>query len=116
MKCTEDSFYSISSTFYEQLLRRYSFAKKLQSQTVIREKPCKALLYNKGSSKMLRKLTPEWQGPPVIDTSSNNILLVTKFVTQKNESHGHLQNNIKINLPLNLSLCSNLIFFERFKT
>jgi len=82
MKCTEDSFYSISSTFYEQLLRRYSFAKKLQSQTVIREKPCKALLYNKGSSKMLRKLTPEWQGPPVIDYLKNMLQnLVVKQTT-----------------------------------
>ncbi len=32
--------------------------KKLQSQTVIREKLCKALLYEKGWSKMLMKLTP----------------------------------------------------------
>jgi len=29
----------------EQLLHRYSFAQKLQSQTVIRENLCKALLY-----------------------------------------------------------------------
>jgi len=36
---------SISSTFYEQLLRRYSFAKKIQ--TVMREKLHKALLYKK---------------------------------------------------------------------
>jgi hypothetical protein len=39
---------SISSTFYEQLLRQYSCAKKLQSQTVTREKLlCKTLSYKK---------------------------------------------------------------------
>jgi len=36
---------SISSTFYEQLLLRYFFTKKLQSQTEIREKQRKALLF-----------------------------------------------------------------------
>jgi len=40
----------ISSTFYEQLLRRYSFAKKLQSQTVIKETLQKALSHKKGLS------------------------------------------------------------------
>jgi len=40
---------------YEQLLRQYSFDKKLESQTVIREKLCKALSYEKGSSKVLMK-------------------------------------------------------------
>jgi hypothetical protein len=34
---------SISSTFYEQLLRQYSCAKKLQSPIVAREKLCKTL-------------------------------------------------------------------------
>jgi len=48
---------SISSTFYTQLLRRYSFAKKLQSQAVMIEKMRKAILYEKGVSKMLMKLT-----------------------------------------------------------
>jgi len=38
-----------SSTFYKQLLHQYSFTKKFQSQTVIREK---------GKLKMLMKLTP----------------------------------------------------------
>jgi len=42
---------------YEQLLCRYCFAKKLQSQTVIREKLCKTLSYKK-TCKMLMKLTP----------------------------------------------------------
>jgi len=38
---------SISSTFYKQLLRQYSFAKRLQSRTVIREKLSKALFLGK---------------------------------------------------------------------
>jgi hypothetical protein len=50
---------TISSTFYEQLLRGYSFAKKLQSQTVTREKLCESLSYEKVLSKMLVNLTPE---------------------------------------------------------
>jgi len=41
---TESSLGSILSTFYKQLLCRYSFAKKLQSQTVPREKLRKTLL------------------------------------------------------------------------
>jgi len=36
---------SISSTFYEQLWRRYSFAEKIQSQTEIRKKLLKAILF-----------------------------------------------------------------------
>jgi len=44
--------------FYEQLLRQYSFDKKLQGQTVIREKLRKALSYEKCANKMLMKLTP----------------------------------------------------------
>ncbi len=44
----------ISSSFYAG---RYSFAEKLQSQTV-REKLHKTLLYEKGLSKILMKLTP----------------------------------------------------------
>jgi len=49
---------SISSTFYEQLLRRrYSFVKFFKSQTVIREKLHTALWYKKGTHKMLMKLT-----------------------------------------------------------
>jgi len=45
-------------TFCRQLFRQYFFAKKLQNQTEIREKLCKALSYKKGESKMLMKLTP----------------------------------------------------------
>jgi len=44
---------SISSTFYEQLLRQYFCARKLQSQTVTREKLCKTLLYEKDKFKQL---------------------------------------------------------------
>jgi len=46
----------ISPIFYKQLLRRYSFAKKLQRQTIIVEKLHKALLYEKDMCKMLMKL------------------------------------------------------------
>ncbi len=46
------------STFYMQLLRQSSYAKKLQSQTVIREKLHKLCLYKKGERKMLMKITP----------------------------------------------------------
>jgi len=46
---------SISSTFYEQLLRQYFCAKKLRSQNVTREKMCNLLLYKKCVCKMLMK-------------------------------------------------------------
>jgi len=49
---------SILSTFYKLLLRQYSFAKKIQSQTVIREKMRKTLSYKKVGCKMLLKLAP----------------------------------------------------------
>jgi hypothetical protein len=52
------SQWSISSTIYEQLLRQYFFAKKLQSQIVTREKLHKTLLNKKVEHKMLLKLTP----------------------------------------------------------
>ncbi len=41
---------------YKQLLLQYSCAKKLQSQTVIREMRRKTLLYEKGNSTMLMKI------------------------------------------------------------
>jgi len=53
---------SISPTSYVQLLRQYSFTKKLQSQTVSREKLNKALSYKKVARKMLVKWTPEVLG------------------------------------------------------
>jgi len=44
---------SISPTFYEQLMHPYSFDKKIQSKTVIREKLRKALSYKKVRIKCL---------------------------------------------------------------
>jgi len=44
-----------------QLLRRYSFDKKLQSLTVILPK---TLLYKKAACEMLVKLTPGWKVSP----------------------------------------------------
>ncbi len=41
----------ILSTFYKQLLRQYSFAKKIQSQNVSREKLQRTLLHKKGPVK-----------------------------------------------------------------
>jgi len=46
-------------------LRQYSFSKKLQSQTVIREKLRKTLLHEKAALKMLGRLTPCLSGNPV---------------------------------------------------
>jgi len=43
---------------YEQLLRRYSFTKKLQSQNSSRENLRKEVSEEKGVRKMLMKLTP----------------------------------------------------------
>jgi hypothetical protein len=40
--------------------------KKLQSQTVIREKLCKALMYEKVTSKMLMKVTPAERVKPSV--------------------------------------------------
>jgi hypothetical protein len=48
----------ISPAFYEQLLRQYSFVKKLQSQSEIREKLGKTLSYEKGARKLVVKWTP----------------------------------------------------------
>ena len=48
---------SISATFYVQLLRQYSFAKKIKTQTVSREKLFETLLFEKASRKMLVILT-----------------------------------------------------------
>jgi hypothetical protein len=40
---------SISSTFAKQLFCQYSFVKKIQGQTAMREKLLKAFLYEKGT-------------------------------------------------------------------
>jgi len=45
-------------TFYEQLLHQYSLPKNYKSQTVIRKKLRKTLLFLKAARKMLMKLTP----------------------------------------------------------
>jgi len=58
LRVAEGLLQSISSTFYKQLLLRYSFTKKLQSQIVIKEKLSETLSYEKVESKMLMKLTP----------------------------------------------------------
>jgi len=70
----------------KQLLCRYSFAKKLQSQTVTREQLCKALSNQKGSCKTLKKLTSEFPplsagvafliklDPPILNPSSGPAL------------------------------------------
>ncbi len=49
----------ISPTFCEQLLRPYSFAKKLQSQIASGEKQHKTFSYTKAGRKMLVKLPPQ---------------------------------------------------------
>jgi len=47
---------SISSTFYGQLLRQYYFAKKLQSQTVFREKLLKSTYVQKSCPKSVDEI------------------------------------------------------------
>jgi hypothetical protein len=49
---------SISQTFYEQLLRKNPFAKKLQTQIVSAEMLGKKLLYKKAARKMFIILSP----------------------------------------------------------
>jgi hypothetical protein len=51
---------SISPIFNEQILRQYSFAKELQSQTASRGKLCKTLSYKKAARKILMQLTPDF--------------------------------------------------------
>jgi len=45
-------------------MRQYSFAKKIQRQTITREKLRKTLLYEKDTHKMLMKLTPAREQNP----------------------------------------------------
>ena len=49
---------SISSTFYEQLLRQYPCAKNLQSQTASTKVFWRKIIGAKAARKMLMKLTP----------------------------------------------------------
>jgi len=45
-------------------MRQYSFAKKIQRQTITREKLRKTLLYEKDTHEMLMKLTPAREQNP----------------------------------------------------
>ncbi len=49
---------SISPTYYVQLLRRYFFAKKVQTLNLSAKKLCAKFAYKKAAHKMLMKLTP----------------------------------------------------------
>jgi hypothetical protein len=55
-------------------LQQYHFAKNLQSQTVIREKLHKTLLYKKAVCKMLLKSTP-------VDNFSNNLFATFALIS-----------------------------------
>ncbi len=55
--CQKDGKIDNSNQFHQQFMGWYSWAKKLQSQKVTREKPCKTLLYKKNYAKRLLKLT-----------------------------------------------------------
>ena len=57
MKKCEYRMMSISPTLYKLLLHQFPFAKKLQTQTVSKEKLHKTLSYKKAACKMLLKLT-----------------------------------------------------------
>jgi hypothetical protein len=72
---------SISSTFYKLLLQQYSCTKSLQSKTVTREKLRKTLSYEKGTHKMLMKLTP---GVLSLSLSEPRCLDETKTVENQN--------------------------------
>ena len=67
----------ISTTFYEYIFCQYSFAKKIQTQSVSRDKLLKTLLYEKAHYKMLLKLT--------LGDSVNFFLLVFPNLTVKLE-------------------------------
>ncbi len=48
----------ISSTFYKQLLRRYSLPKNYKANLQLEKSCTKQLVYEKGARKMLMKLSP----------------------------------------------------------
>ncbi len=50
---------SISSSFYEQLLRQYSCAKKITKPNCNKRKAAQRTFIQKGTSKMLMKFTPD---------------------------------------------------------
>jgi len=60
-------------------LRQYYCAKKLQSQTVIREKLRKTLCYEKGVHKMFVKLTPVVNFTNILQAAFAPILLCQKI-------------------------------------
>ena len=55
LKCLRQS---LSPILYMRLFHQFSFAKKLQTQTVRTEKLCEILPYEKAASKMLVKSKP----------------------------------------------------------
>ena len=74
---------SFSSSFYKHLLRHNSFDKKIQSQTVTREKLLKVLPYEKATRNMMMKLTQGWS----ISTTFYKHLLHTQIPkAQKRQS------------------------------
>ena len=84
--------WSISPTFYKQLLRQYSCAKKIQTLAVSTKKLLKRLLYEKAARKMLVKLTSE-----EIKTSICMYLLILKNNTNfkvPSEANPYLNLNI----------------------
>jgi len=74
---------TLQQNLHEQLLRRYSSAKKLQSQTIIREKLHKALSYEKRAHKMLMKLTPGVNFINILRTPFAPIFLRQKITKPK---------------------------------
>ncbi len=89
---------SISSTFYEQFLRRYSVAKKLQSQTVIRENLHAKHFPTKRCASNVDEIDTRSISPLIYDQ-----LLVSRFRLISMASHG-------IKVGCNFYFCG-LIFF-----
>ncbi len=79
---TESPFCSqFHQHFMSNFLPRYSFAKKLQSQIVTREKLQKTLVLEKYTYKMLMKLTP---GFPTSESSQFPVICLSEFRPQTN--------------------------------
>ena len=75
-KAALSNLWSISPTFYEQLLCQFPYAKKVQTLNVSTEKLLKRLLYEKDARKMLVKLTPCLQ---LQNVASSTISSLTVF-------------------------------------
>jgi hypothetical protein len=58
---------SISTTFYEQLLRQNPFTKKITNPNCKHIKAAKKRLYKKAAHKILVKLTPAYSGRRIGD-------------------------------------------------